>query len=515
MDYKSALEILKTAIPNLRAENYDGVIVKKLEASNTLDEERSSNQTHIAISGQQMDIFPYIMANGYFNCDYIDKDEELKKYFVLQIPFHIFLENINYLDDNNNTVKLSDDNNYIKVDVSVLRSRRKKGADQVQLSIIALDSKEFVDFRKKLHTGDYIIILKRYKSLEYDCLGIKSKDAKILSELNNKFYKIETYTTVKIEDYVEKKYVNKEKARNLLLYGVPGSGKSFKIEKEINGSDYVRVVFHPDYTYSDFVGQIMPKIEKIGNENKLTYKFVPGPFTKALKLAIENPDEMHYLIIEEINRGNASAIFGDIFQLLDRNSDGSGKYAVTNFDIGREIYGDENTEIRIPQNLSILATMNTSDQNVFTLDTAFQRRWNLEYMENNINEANHADLNIEGSNVTWAEFANTINDEILEYNDELSASEDKQLGAYFVNENELGSKIFPEKALKYLWDDAFKLDRDRVFSDGVKSIGDLFKVYKASIEKNQDPIKAVIRLDVYNRMLRNNKIESSDKKIIN
>lgn len=290
---------------------------------------------------------------------------------------------------------------------------------------------------------------------------------------------------------------------NELYYGVPGSGKSYTIDNIVENSEYERVVFHPDYTYSDFVGQIMPRLKRNADgTEKLTYEFVPGPFTKALKAAVKNKDSMHYLVIEEINRGNAPAIFGDVFQLLDRNEDGSGKYHITNFDIGREVYdGDENAPISIPSNLSILATMNTSDQNVFTLDTAFQRRWNMKYIENNVTEAEHADEKIEYSNVTWGGFASAVNEEILEYNAELSSSEDKQLGAYFVTKAELTSDKFPEKALKYLWDDAFKLEREKIFRPEIKSVGDLVHSYDVEIQNDRDPIKGVMRAEVYRKMM--------------
>ena len=123
---------------------------------------------------------------------------------------------------------------------------------------------------------------------------------------------------------------------NILFYGVPGAGKSYEIDQMIVQDRSERVVFHPDYTYSDFVGQILPRIIKKDGETegKLRYVFEPGPFTKMLKKAHDDPDrKMYYLVIEEINRGNAPAIFGDIFQLLDRNDDGSGKYHISNYDI--------------------------------------------------------------------------------------------------------------------------------------------------------------------------------------
>ena len=285
---------------------------------------------------------------------------------------------------------------------------------------------------------------------------------------------------------------------NELFYGVPGSGKSFEIDKKIKDARYERVVFHPDYTYSDFIGQIMPRLKKSdGEAEKLTYEFVPGPFTKALEMAKSYPQEMVYLVIEEINRGNAPAIFGDVFQLLDREDNGASKYHITNFDIAKELYDDEYMEVSIPSNLSIYATMNTSDQNVFTLDTAFQRRWNMIYIKNDIFSADHANQKIENSDITWSQFASTINETLLDYASELGNSEDKQLGAYFIREEELASDLFPEKALKYLWDDAFKMNPDIVFKSNIRSIGDIVLEY----QKPGDPIKRVMKKEIYDKMM--------------
>lgn len=168
---------------------------------------------------------------------------------------------------------------------------------------------------------------------------------------------------------------------NVLLYGVPGCGKSHEIKtKYCNDKKYMeRVVFHPDYTYSDFVGQILPKTDGV----TISYPFTEGSFTTILRKAIHDPGHMYYLVIEEINRGNAPAIFGEVFQLLDRE-DGTSEYGINNFDIARCVYGAgmEEEEIKIPSNLTILATMNTADQNVFTLDTAFKRRWSLRNIKN-------------------------------------------------------------------------------------------------------------------------------------
>jgi len=268
---------------------------------------------------------------------------------------------------------------------------------------------------------------------------------------------------------------------NVILYGVPGCGKSHTIKRDYcNDKKYMeRVVFHPDYTYSDFIGQILPIIDRSNGEENITYKFTAGPFTKILKDAIDDKEgKMHFLVIEEINRGNAPAIFGEVFQLLDREN-GESEYGITNFDIASYVYGDKEHEVKIPTNLTILATMNTADQNVFTLDTAFKRRWVMRSIKNDIAACEHADECIAGTNVTWYIFAKRINDTIIDISDGNLSSEDNRLGAYFVKSDDLKSrKIFGEKVLMYLWNDAFKYDRDIIFNTEYKTLEDLLSAFE-------------------------------------
>lgn len=285
---------------------------------------------------------------------------------------------------------------------------------------------------------------------------------------------------------------------NVLLYGVPGAGKSWTIAHEYcnDESRMERLVFHPDYTYSDFIGQILPSV----SEGMVSYSFTPGPFTSLLKKAYLNPDTEYFLVIEEINRGNAPAIFGEVFQLLDRKTEisetgddgypiGTSEYGITNANIARIVYGNPSHKVRIPSNMSIIGTMNTSDQNVFTLDTAFQRRWDMRMIENSFSGVNPAFANhaILDTQVTWRVFCTAINNIILEKNVRLTSSEDKRLGTYFVHLRDLiydedadndqigeferakakrNNSRFPEKVLKYLWDDAFKFSREDVFDVG-------------------------------------------------
>lgn len=321
----------------------------------------------------------------------------------------------------------------------------------------------------------------------------------------------------KNKEKVDLESIRLSSGENVLLYGVPGSGKSWTIAHEYCKPESIveRLVFHPDYTYSDFIGQILPAVAEDG---QVSYKFTPGPFTNILREAYNNPRKEYILIIEEINRGNAPAIFGEVFQLLDRKVEirdsyddgypiGTSEYGITNENIAREMYGkDRKTEkIRIPSNLSIIGTMNTSDQNVFTLDTAFQRRWDMRLIENDFANVDPTLANAEilDTTVTWRNFCVEINKIIVGNSARMTSAEDKRLGAYFIHLRDLKfnddmgdlkeydslckkerkgiltveektqiftireamrqNRKFTEKVIKYLWDDAFKFNREIIF----------------------------------------------------
>lgn len=181
-----------------------------------------------------------------------------------------------------------------------------------------------------------------------------------------------------------------------IYYGVPGTGKSFRINKMMEemypdqtarDAHYRRLIFHPTYTHEDFVGSIKPLVTP---DRPLDYVFAPGPLTLLLKDAFEHPAEVFYLVIEEINRGNAPAIFGDLFQLLDRLPNGKSEYTVQNYDMTAYFSRDPGLKnifhegkVWFPANFNILATMNTADENIFVLDSAFKRRFALEYTKIN------------------------------------------------------------------------------------------------------------------------------------
>lgn len=810
MEYNKIIQIvsenLKSIGTHINENNYDGIIIKKLESSNTLDEVRNSKQTHIAITGKQMDIFPYLKSDGYYN-----SDNSLKKYFILQIPIIIKKENINYLKSQSN--KSSED---ISTYTSVLRSRRVNQADQIQISLINMDDKKFIDFRKLIHSGDYLIILKKEKKFEYEFYGVKSDNITAdLVKYNNCFGKKNTKTLIKIDDYITEKnlgyselnvianYINyqiyyhkkesdleeftfelkenrnkflshfslealagkkigdnefkkvlfgkkeddsllynlaenysifgsakesnttslnwdsklfishlvdidnyisnnnvvsskeeyeklyrfinnlnesylrriwfkkylhilyptifpsqhsdeskkevlrlfsldientevdrawkllqlekisnipgdyywriilfitdgnnidsedanfkeiKEKFKNWLekkeysdvtvrnyiyqlmnigktinfnekydnnifkvinrseykiiknniinhdrfeelnlksnrglksaldrygeflfemyeknaheevieinykanfkakydhnriLFGAPGTGKSYTLNKEQeellkDGGEFERVTFYPDYSYAHFVGTYKPVSYESG---EISYEYVPGPFMRtyvaAMKSAKTSNPKPYLLIIEEINRANVAGVFGDIFQLLDRDDNNVSKYSIQTSEdmrkyLSKELGGDPTlyTEIKIPNNMFIWATMNSADQGVYPMDTAFKRRWNFTYLGINDNEEGISEKKVSlgtgvyKRNVKWNELRKAINIELLE---ECKVNEDKLLGPYFIAENCLENnkkfvEVFKSKIIMYLFDDAAKHKRPMIFS---------------------------------------------------
>ena len=326
--------------------------------------------------------------------------------------------------------------------------------------------------------------------------------------------------------------------KQIIYYGVPGCGKSNKIReqlKDVPEKNKVRVVFHPEYTNAEFIGQILPV-----TNGGIRYEFTPGPFTQIIKRAYLNPNEQFYLVIEEINRGNAAAIFGDTFQLLDRLkvgetdslgndpanaavntfTEGWSQYFVQNDDVNayirkatklddgsyqerndgepieeikiKEIHFNANTAIRLPPNLSILATMNTSDQNVFTLDNAFQRRFDMELVRNEFDltkPAVNAQYNaeIDDTGIKWGQFWGWINAKITATLKGLSSTEDKRLGVWFVSNvgGIIDDKVFAEKVLKFLWDDVFKFKRPQIFADGIDTLEKLINSFEKTSGKER------------------------------
>lgn len=337
--------------------------------------------------------------------------------------------------------------------------------------------------------------------------------------------------------------------RQIIFYGAPGTGKSYKIKVQLEGvskENIFRTTFHPDSDYSTFVGAYKPTMEKpidkiyakgeliskltemkeggvtyspqkfgakywrslkqlnlsdkkdilqacgmsdnytvefdkgmavgeeylaCSNESRIIYSFVPQAFLNAYIQAYKKSEEKVYLIIEEINRGNCAQIFGDLFQLLDRDVNGKSEYGIKadadlksflEEKLGEDNPGIKDGELCLPSNLYIYATMNTSDQSLFPIDSAFKRRWDWEYEPIKYKNTDWK-IVIDGTEYSWTSFQRKVNDKILS----ATSSEDKILGDYFVNPSDgiITDKVLLNKILFYLWNDVCK--------DGE---GDIFKV---------------------------------------
>lgn len=276
----------------------------------------------------------------------------------------------------------------------------------------------------------------------------------------------------------------------VIYYGAPGTGKSHKIKECLEGvsnENIFRTTFHPDSDYSTFVGAYKPTmrkqyrydacgIVKYSDEDDLAgmkkgepiveriieYSFVPQSFLNAYMQAYRKPEEKVYLIIEEINRGNCAQIFGDLFQLLDRDKNGVSEYAIKadadlrtflEDELGKDNSGIKDGELRLPSNLYIYATMNTSDQSLFPIDSAFKRRWDWEYEPIKYKNIDWV-IDIQGLKYRWCDFQREVNNLILKD----TGSEDKMLGDYFVNPSAtvISYDLFRNKILFYLWNDVCK-----------------------------------------------------------
>lgn len=634
MEFSEVLNLILDSCPFLKNNDYDGIIVKKLAATNTISDTGASHQSHMAFTGKQKDFFPYLNADGYFNVGYESKDDDLKKYFTLQIPVTIYKENTDALTKGLfNSINYTSDKKTVKA--SVLRSRRNNGDDQIELSIKSLDDEDFIEFRKLLRVNDLFVLLKKKNCLEYDLVGIRNNDknAESLSKCTD-FYKLGTQTPVGMEKFEPNSHTIKtiNKPHNCIIFGAPGTGKSHKLKEDseqfenqepiesdekdiikqeiieanelndklnryiaigfshseflkdyttkqiretfeiencedniyvgakakfyydkyiedneddetitkrineakaikgdgmlqvlagigfrfsetlmdytkeelkkeypldsrpqiywvyraVHGAKYIktkkkekikyleRVTFHPNYSYAQFVGTYKP-VQDTADETQIKYEYVPGPFMRIYVAAKQNPSQNFLLLIEEINRANVAAVFGDVFQLLDRDENGNSEYPIAaSEDIKKYLAknGIHEAELKIPSNMYIWATMNSADQGVFPMDTAFKRRWEFEYIgiDENEDKVKVYEIPISATKkVNWNDLRKAINNKLIT----LGINEDKLLGPFFLSKTVLDSafdkgmdfvKLFESKVLMYLFEDAAKMKAKQLFN---------------------------------------------------
>jgi len=291
-----------------------------------------------------------------------------------------------------------------------------------------------------------------------------------------------------------------------IYYGAPGTGKSHRVDEFIKslgvGDDRTfRTTFHPEYTYSDFVGQLLPKVRRLASgSTDISYEFSKGVFTRALEKAYEDTSKAVFLIIEEMSRGDCAAIFGDIFQLLDRETQGINKgyskYFINNEIIAEDIIAISDDKVKLPPNFNILGTVNTSDQNVYVMDTAFKRRFEWEYIstkpvpsvkpyKNNVDIIVFTDNSGTSKVVSWIDLYGTLNKFISDKRF-LGLGEDKQLGQFFIKFDSTATaaehkRQLKNKLLHYLWEDIQKSSYSSdvlLFDESLTSYSELYDAFE-------------------------------------
>ncbi len=326
--------------------------------------------------------------------------------------------------------------------------------------------------------------------------------------------------------------------RQKIIFGSPGTGKSYKIQHEIlpdlgikkeDTENCVKTVFHPEYTYGDFMGKLLPLTVK----GKVEYNFYEGHFLTALAKAYKNILENNNkydkpknvaLVIDELNRGNSSAIFGTTFQLLDREQDGWSSYEISisemEFKKLLELFGiivDKKTftyndsndiviseidsylkklkikdrKIKLPPNLYILATMNTSDSSIYYMDSAFKRRWDWEFLNPDYEKAKAKSkkLQTKESKVEWVKFVDNLNKFIKSKSDSIRKVEDKQIGYWFIKGEIITREQIKNKLMFFIWDSVFGYNKQaladllNVKKNEIITFGDFTKKVDVFIEK--------------------------------
>lgn len=345
-----------------------------------------------------------------------------------------------------------------------------------------------------LRENDQIFFLKDSTSFNYYVFASKEK---IFSEesivVTNPSSANIDKTQFEISDLITKGKQEAFEHKNIIYYGAPGTGKSYKVDKiieELDSKYYERITFHPEFDNASFIGGYKPISEKVRYEdengeyfeNEVQYKFVPQAFTNIYERAWQDLENQYYFVIEEINRGNCAEIFGEIFQLLDRTS----KYTVSPSKelkdyLENDAFKDKNhlgvvNGLKLPPNLSILATMNTSDQSLFPMDSAFKRRWDWEYIPicynpkddfGKDNDSFDFEIDIEdGKQYSWIKFIEKVNLNHIKNNPSLGM--DKCIGNYFIKPDKdkiITLKPFINKVIFYLWNDVFKDEDNKVFEE--------------------------------------------------
>ncbi|MDF2552857.1 MAG: hypothetical protein K0R77_2132 [Chryseobacterium sp.] len=469
--------------------------------------------------------FPKEVSNQFFNFSYQDDDPDRNLVFIYkesntESQFYIF-------NNTNITTRLYAAGTESRIDGELKRFLIDKLNavidDKVLFRKINDNKYEFEFIPSSLPKHDFIVSLIGNKNHEVLLLesAVSTSDG-------------EDSTDPILSSISEEKKDSKFQPQNKIYFGPPGTGKSYAIKEflksnNVPASNYSRVTFHPDYDYASFVGGYRPFTDK--DDGNIKYKFVSQVFTDLYVKSWENfNNENYFLVIEEINRGNCAEIFGDIFQLLDRNPEYNIEPSseLRNYLIEKEKEINKNKKegtedikllfdgkLQMPDNLSVLASMNTSDQSLYPMDSAFKRRWDWEYIPINT-KCQNSNFTIEihsNHQYSWLEFLEKVNISIYS----VTKSEDKQLGNWFINAEKtkkiIEKDIFINKVLFYLWNDIFKDEvyhQDNIFvkkrEDGSKDKDISFNDFYNKDEQNN------LLIHLFERVLKISKVQNEPER---
>lgn len=447
-------------------------------------------------------------------------DAQLEKIYVNSNPFRLhtimFLFKILIVIGD-----LTGDYSISTTEMKLFVVTARKWSDYVMVAESIIRYRNDADYRRDCDANISKFKDSRYNNLINNHSCIQSLDNRIIlvenaiKPIRLKIAGFENLSPAEIARRMHEDYITEPQAETALpdgkansglqkiVYGAPGSGKSYAVRNEVQGKAHKRVTFHPDTDYSSFVGAYKP----VQDGDKIRYTFAPRQFAiayiEAWTLYLKNPAKDYFLVIEEINRGNCAQIFGDIFQLLDRNASGFSEYPISiDYDFASFIkvrlsdngildrylsYFEENADcslIMLPPNFHIIATMNTSDQSLFPMDSAFKRRWEWIYIPIDHRDASQFTIYLDETHqYNWGEFIVAVNDKIYQ----ATGSPDKQLGNRFVQpgtENIIDRHQFQSKVLFYLWEEVFKDNRRHSIFEKDKGF---YKIYD-----NVDEISHII-----------------------
>lgn len=342
------------------------------------------------------------------------------------------------------------------------------------------------------------------------------------------------FLTKPLNLFQEKDKINNDKniPYQKIVYGAPGTGKSYSLNEEaesIFGTNKERITFYDGYTYGQFIGMYKPTMTEEGD---ISYKYVPGPFIKQLVKAYKDSSNKFCLIIEEINRAKADKVFGNIFQLLDRDEKGNSRYPISvseeQIQYLREELKDkmdileriETKGLYLPNNLYIWATMNSADDGVQPLDTAFKRRWKFNYISLNANERNfgNGETFIIGQykdkDILWNNFRTALNNTL-----KVNITEDRLIAPFFISPNDfeeidtsikkIDKNILSEKVLMYIFDDLLrhypKL-RKEIFHNDVKTFSDIHE----KVTENENFLELIFNEGFLSQILGSDGIDGKD-----